>query len=189
MPQKISPILFGVVLVCFLLPFVNVSCSGQQVATFSGLQLVTGTTVQVPGLFGTSLPKKVKGEMLAVLAFMSGIAGLVFSFSTGKIRNLASSVIGSAGVILLFLLKSKIDQDVLRETQGVIHLDYGPGYYLALLLFVAAIAVNFYSIIQEKNIALPQMSNKSMGLKFCSQCGAKTESDSAFCSECGHSMT
>ncbi|MBF0558858.1 MAG: zinc ribbon domain-containing protein [Nitrospirae bacterium] len=189
MPHKLSPMIFGIVLVCFLLPFVNVSCSGQHVATFSGLQLVTGTTVNEPGLFGTSQPRKVKGEMLAVLAFLSGIAGLVFSFSAGRVRNLASSVIGFVGVILLFLMKSKIDKDVLRQTGGVVHLDYGLGYYLALLLFIAAIAVSVYSIMQEKNIPVSPINNKSTGPKFCVQCGAKAESSSAYCSECGHSMT
>jgi hypothetical protein len=65
--KKISPILFGVTLVCFLFPFVTVSCGGQKMASFSGAQLATGTSVDEPQMFGPSQKKKVDPEPLAAL--------------------------------------------------------------------------------------------------------------------------
>ena len=50
--SKVSPALFVITTLCFLFPFVTVSCNGQKVATFSGVELATGTTVEQPQVFG-----------------------------------------------------------------------------------------------------------------------------------------
>lgn len=51
--RHVSPAAFGFVVLCFLLPFVTLSCPGGSF-TFSGVQLATGTTIEEPGLFGLS---------------------------------------------------------------------------------------------------------------------------------------
>lgn len=188
MPKRLSPAIFGIALICFLLPWVNVSCQGQKVASFTGIQLVTGTTVEEPQMFGPKKEKKVNGEPLAILTFLAVITGLVLGFLKNKKGATISAVVGGIGTIILLLLKSKLDNDVLRETGGMLQLDYGIGFYFTLILFLSAIVVNVYPRLQGKGVPLHQIKSSKAISKFCSQCGARAEPDATFCSECGHSL-
>lgn len=188
MTKKLSPAIFGIALICFFLPWVNVSCQGQRVMSFSGIQLVTGTTIEEPRMFGGKQKRKIKGEPLAVLTFLSVIAGLALSFLKNRKGTIGAIASGCAGAILLLLLKSKLNSDIQKETAGMLQLNYDVGFYLTLILFIAVAGINAYSIIQTKGIALPRISSQGASFKFCSQCGAKLDSGTAFCSECGHSL-
>lgn len=188
MTKKLSPAIFGIALICFFLPWVNVSCQGQKVMSFSGIQLVTGTTIEEPQMFGGKQKRKIKGEMLAVLTFLSVIAGLVLSLLKNKKGTIGTIASGGTGAILVLLLKFKLDSDIQKETAGMLQLNYDVGFYLVLLLFIAVAGINAYSIMQYKGMTLSQITNQSPGFKFCSQCGARADSNAAFCSECGHSL-
>jgi hypothetical protein len=183
-PKRFSTAIFGIALICFFLPWVNVSCQGQKVATFSGVQLVTGTTVEEPQMFGPAIEKKIPGEFLAILVFLSACAGLALSFIKDKRGATGATVTGGMGIIFLLLLKSKLDNDILRQGQGILQIDYGAGFYLTLLLFLFAIGINIYSIAQGKGIS-PFQGKDVSGYKFCTQCGAKNESGNEFCKKCG----
>lgn len=183
-PKRLSPAIFGIVLICFFLTWVNVSCQGQKVATFSGIQLVTGTTVEEPQMFGSAKKRKIQGETLAIFVFLSACAGFALSFIKDKKGAMGTAVTGGMGIIFLLLLKSKLDNDILRQGQGMLQVDYGAGFYLTLLLFLSAIGANVYSMAQGKRISLLQGKGVS-GYKFCTQCGAKNESGNEFCKECG----
>ncbi|MFZ6017846.1 MAG: zinc-ribbon domain-containing protein [Nitrospirota bacterium] len=189
MLRKISPAIFGIALICFFLPWVNVSCAGQKVAAFKGIQLVTGTTIEVPGIYEDKKVEKVKGEVLAILVFLSAVIGFVLSFLKGKKGNLGPAIVGGFGTILLLLLTVKLDNDISREGEGMLQLNYTVGFYLTLILFLSAIGINIYSMVREKAGVLSQNKKVKIQAKFCAHCGAKLESDSAFCPECGHSLS
>lgn len=53
--RKFSPAFFAVMGLCFLLPFVSVTCSGQRVTTIKGIQLVTGGEAEIDPAFEESL--------------------------------------------------------------------------------------------------------------------------------------
>ena len=53
--KKFSPALFGLVILCFFLPFVNLSCSGQTVMTLTGFQLITGSEYSEPNMRGQNM--------------------------------------------------------------------------------------------------------------------------------------
>lgn len=188
MHKRLSPAIFGLALICFFLPWFNVSCQGQKVATFSGIQVVTGTTVDEPQMFGSAEKRKIEGETLAIFAFLSALAGLALSFIKTKKGTIGTMVAGGIGTVFLLLLKSKLDNDVLREGQGMLQLDYGVGFYMTLLLFLSAAGVNVYSIMQDKKVYLPQGKSREAAFNFCTQCGARVDSNALFCSECGHSL-
>jgi hypothetical protein len=157
---------------------------GQKVMSFSGMQLVTGTTIMEPQMFGTTQERKIKGETLAILAFLDAITGLGLSFVKGKAKTTLSAVAGGIGIILLLLLKSKLDNYFLRETGGILQLDYRVGFYLTLILFISALGVNVYSMAHDKG--LPLLKEKGGTIhKFYTECGARLNPDPAFCSECG----
>lgn len=140
---KISAALFGVALISFFLPFVDVSCQGQKMATFTGIQLVTGTTIEQPSMFGERHQnQKVDPEPLAILAFASAIVGLGLSFLRGRKLAIVPAIAGVAGLVLLLLLKSKIDNEAMREGGGVLRAEYEVGFWLTFLLFIAAAGLN-----------------------------------------------
>jgi membrane-bound ClpP family serine protease len=138
--KKFSPAVFGIILICFLLPWINLSCEGHNAATFSGLQLVTGTTVQQQNQI-------VKSEPLAVAVLVLTVLGLALSFLKDKKSSIIPGIIGVAAFILLLLLKSKIDTDASNQS---IQVQYAIGFWMVLVLLIGAIALNGYLYFYSK---------------------------------------
>ncbi|PIR71965.1 MAG: hypothetical protein COU42_02990 [Candidatus Nealsonbacteria bacterium CG10_big_fil_rev_8_21_14_0_10_36_24] len=147
--KKISPAIYGLALVCFFLPFSHISCQGEKIATLTGVQLVTGTTIGSPEMsFGSRENRQVDPEPLAILAFLCTFGGVGVSVLRGKKGVLASAITGCLGLTSLLLLRTKIDNEVLREGEGAFRVEYGIGFWLALLLFIAAIGLNAFLFSQ-----------------------------------------
>jgi hypothetical protein len=165
--RPVSPALYATVLLCFFLPFTHVSCSGERVATLTGVQLVTGTTIGQPntsrknnsigiervgrGPFDQSAMLEnhgdgdtVPAEPLAIAVACAALAGFVLGFWKTKARFLAGALPGVVGVVMLLLLKAKIDNEVLKQGEGAIQVQYASGFWLVLLLLIAAVGLNAY---------------------------------------------
>lgn len=147
---EILPIIFSLVILSFFLPFVNVSCSGQKVATLTGIQLVSGTAVQQPGGFTKAENQEVHPEPMAIVAFVSGVFGLVIAFVRGKPSHVGSAAAGFAGAIALLSLKSKLDNEAMKQAGGMLMVRYEVGFWLTLVFFVTAMVVGTYLYIQER---------------------------------------
>jgi hypothetical protein len=157
--EKCSPAVFGLILICFFLPFTHISCQGEKVATFTGIQLLTGTTIErLPTTFEEGKKvKKLDPEPLAILTFIAALYGLGFSYlikgrkatMTGE-QYMAPAVAGGIGLLFLLFLKAKIDSEVLKEGEGMLRVEYGIGFWLVLLLFLAAIGLNVFLFSQMK---------------------------------------
>lgn len=154
--RKISPALFGITLICFFLPFTKISCQQQEILNLTGVQLATGTSIKQPSLTGGSQEQKIPGEPLAMLAIASSVVGFVTSLMKARKSAIAPAGSGAIGFILLLMLKSKIDDSILREGQGLIVVSYGLGFWLAFLLFVSATVINIYSLVPDKTEEDPQ---------------------------------
>lgn len=140
--RHISSASFLFALFCFFLPFVTLSCPGANI-TLSGVQLVTGTTVEEPQMFGGPTQRELGSEPLAVLAFLCVLAGLVVGLASPKGVRAISVGLGVLGAVLLLALKAKIGSDVSRQGEGMLSVSYGLGYWLALLSCLFAAAFNF----------------------------------------------
>lgn len=163
LPKKISPFLFGLILLCFFLPFVNLSCSGQTIISLTGFQLITGAEVKQPDTFGQSMMdqnnniekrnEEVSSQPMALLAFIAALAALLISLMKKKTTALMNLVISVLGFIFLLLLKFNIDGDAQLNTagQGVITIDYQIGYWFSVLLFIGG-AVLSWLIFNEKPV-------------------------------------
>lgn len=148
--RKLSPAIFGIVIICFFLPFVNVTCQGQKVASFSGFQLVGGTTIEQSGGWGGKQVRNVSGEPLALFALLASISGLALSFYKHDKSAIAPAVVGGIGLILLLVLKSKLDNDILKQGGGMLQLEYSAGFWIAFILYLAAIVLNGFIFSQGK---------------------------------------
>lgn len=181
--RKLSPAVYVLALICFFLPFVSFSCQGQRIARFSGIQLVAGTTIQEPQMFGPPRPHKVDAEPLATLAFLCVLVGLGLSFLKGKKGAIGSGVLGLFGVIFLSAMKSKVESDALRQGGGMVQVEFGLGFYLTAIFLLAAIGTSVFALLQGKGIRLPAL--KASSDKFCTQCGSRNAASDLFCKECG----
>ena len=140
--RHVSSASFLFALLCFSLPFVTLSCPGANI-TFSGTQLATGTTVEVPQMFGETTQKKFDSEPLALLALLCALVGLALGLSSARGARTISAAVGLLGALLLLALKAKITGDVAREGEGMLSVSYGLGYWLALISNLFAAVFNF----------------------------------------------
>lgn len=153
--KKFSPALFGLIIFCFFLPFVNLSCSGQTIMSLTGFQLMTGAEVEAGDMFGgfdMSEQEKTESENvdpqpMAILAFIMALVGLGLSFIGKKASAITTAVISVLGFLFLILLKVNMDGDVDLSGQYIITLDYQFGYWFSMILFIAGafIAWKIYS--------------------------------------------
>lgn len=151
--RRRSPFMFAVIGLCFFLPFISLSCSGQRLATLSGVQLVTGAEITVDsaelteGLedaFGTpsdteeapSETQETDPSVWAIIALGAAVLGVIVGFVTkGRTRSIASGAAAAAGLVGLFGLRFDLEGDV-SEAEGLVAIDYRIGYWIAALLFV-----------------------------------------------------
>jgi hypothetical protein len=118
---KFRPALFGLAVLCFLMPFVTLSCPGMSFS-FSGTEVAFGTTVQ---------GQKLDGQPLAALALGLAALGLFLSFNAARSAMKAAAAAGGAGAILLLFLQSQIQIDAGR--QGPVQVSFELAYWLAVL--------------------------------------------------------
>jgi hypothetical protein len=150
--RALSPALFGVVLVCFFLPFVDVSCQRTQVAELTGLRLITGDTVErqhTAEQAGT--PDRVEhgGEPLAGFALLACLAGMALHLLSGRRREALLAGVAGVGFILLLLLKIKLDHEAQQTAEGLFRVHFRAGYWLALTAFGGAGVVNLFHLVQQ----------------------------------------
>lgn len=159
--KKFSPAFYGVIVILFFLPFVNLSCGGQTIMSITGFQLITGTEVNASGMFGGDFnattetdvdqKKEVESQPLALFAFVAAIIGLILSFFKMRIPALINIVFSIAGVVFLILLKVNLDgnADLNVSGQNVITLDYQFAYWLSIILFAAGAVVHWKIFADE----------------------------------------
>jgi hypothetical protein len=200
MKSKVSPVLFIVTVLCFLLPFVTVSCNGQKIATLSGTELAFGTTIEQPQIYGPSVKKRTDAEPVATIAFLIAIAGIAVGFLAARVP-LASAITGGLGALFLLVLMGKLDSDVGKQAQGVLQIEYGAGLIMALLLFIAAAGWNgwlfFISRGAPAGAAAPPLPNAAAASAggparaagpFCPHCGQPVGGGAKFCGGCGNAV-
>jgi hypothetical protein len=156
----LNSISFMVGTLLFLLPFVEIKCNNQPLASNTGIGLAFGTdyktTSQMKSLDNplgnkseNEVSEKQKGEMYpsALIALILGIIGVILSFLIPG-PNKAAVFIGSLAAICLIVLLVQIQIDIRdkpfskeENTLGEnlkITAEFTAWYYLSLISFVAA---------------------------------------------------
>ena len=157
----LSPPLFAAAILCFLLPFVSVSCSGQgepiEAATSRGVDLVTGGDPRLnPDLvraFGEEgFAPDLGPQPFAIAAVAAALAGLALALTPRRWARLAAGVAAIGGVASLLLLRSRVESQVAAQSGSDLPglgfiVRYEIGYWLALGFLAAATAVQGVRII------------------------------------------
>lgn len=158
--KKFSPAFYGLIILLFFLPFVNLSCSGQTIMSLTGFQLITGAEYSSQNMFGQNMSgqmngaevkdnKEIKAQPFALFAFLAALVGLALSFIKKKSIAMINLVVSVLGAVFLLILKFNIDGDVELSGQNMIKLEYQAGYWLSFLLFLGA-ALVYWLIFNEK---------------------------------------
>jgi hypothetical protein len=154
--KKFRWTLFVFILLCFIMPFVQVSCQQQRLMSFTGFQMAFGTEIQEPQMFGPPLTRQVPGDTLVLLSFLAALAGLVCSLVKNRVGSLASIVCGLGGFLFLLIFKVRLDNEILRQSGGMLNVEYSLGFIATCLLFLASAGLNGYVFYEERNDAALQ---------------------------------
>jgi len=71
--KKFSPAFYGIIILLFFLPFVNLSCSGQTIMSLSGFQLITGSEYKANSMFGETTEGEVKENKISTISLVCTI--------------------------------------------------------------------------------------------------------------------
>lgn len=151
MPTKRNPILarglLGAVLLCFLMPFLTLTCGGGKLITMNGINMATGTSISSKDPWsGRVKTEKIQPEILVAVAGLAAIAALGLAFASGRSGQLASMLASSACAASLLLTKFKVEGDVVKQGQGVVGAQWEVGFWLALLGSISAAVVLFMNL-------------------------------------------
>ncbi|MEP7127947.1 MAG: hypothetical protein ABI729_03725 [Chitinophagales bacterium] len=153
--KYISSAGFGIAIICFFLPFMNVKCNEKNLATISGIELVTGSKLNIQQ--NADQPNELNGKdshdemeiedqtinrnYFAVAAFVLAICGLVLSFLFFLQKEMILSAVGLGGALALMLMRIQIDSSLEKQSGGIsnylVHIDYVFGYWLTIVCFLA----------------------------------------------------
>lgn len=194
-----SPVIFLITALCFFLPFVSFTCQEQKIATISGMELVTGTKIEKFEMQNMNIQQSnpeydkthvIKSQPYAIAAFIIAVLGIIISFIP-RYSKVFSVIAGALGALMLLFLRSGIGGEITGALDfKIIEISYEWGYYLALLLFIIAFALNLYLMISENK----QVKGRIGDLVFhdemiCPGCGHSNRAGSLFCSGCGKSLS
>lgn len=167
--RRFSPGFFAVIALCFLLPFVSITCSGSRLATLKGLDFVLGTEVTIDQELeesfdldtgqtpGTDAPEgeidvegaedsRVDPNIFAIAALAGAVVGIVLTMILRRRgRDLAAVVLAS--IVLLSLLIFRFDTSGDAEGgQGVVGIEYRFGWWIAVLVAMALVFSHLWGL-------------------------------------------
>jgi hypothetical protein len=187
--KYITPSLYGIIIICFFLPFVIVSCEGKTIQEFTGMQMAVGTTVQT---FSGSQEEetynyRVNPDPCASIALIITIIGLILGLS-GKGREILLTAASAIGVIMLLLVRSNVVKEMTKQGMQMLNIEFGAAYYISIILFLIAALFNLFQLATMGGIS--QLSAKrSASIRYCTLCGSKNSQGNIFCNECGAKFT
>ncbi|UPT68923.1 MAG: hypothetical protein M0D57_09990 [Sphingobacteriales bacterium JAD_PAG50586_3] len=128
----LNPGSFGIVILCFLLPFINIKCNGVKLITLSGVQMATGANINAgdQGMFGKRMMDETstadKTKMMSIPLLVTLIV-----------------LVAALATVLTMTLKNK-DQRKIRRTAIVFH-------GVVIFGLIAEMGRMEYSIIHANN--------------------------------------
>jgi len=165
----------------FFLPFININCSGQKLATIKGTDLITGTEM-VPqkvkeepadstsfnwgGKSDSSLftdfdsyfeqgdHKKVAPNVLAVISLAAVVMALIFSFFAKRLPVIISGGFALLGALCLFFIQIQVSRTVESKIGPF---NFSPisfdftPYYWSCVFFMALAAI--FSFVRSSVLA------------------------------------
>ena len=195
----------------FILPFVSFSCQGMKVATLSGFQLASGTTISGGDMFQANVVPP--NPFIIAALILGGIAFLLGFYARTALMSLIATACSAIAALALILFQLEAPDQVRKATAQAFSLNMELGYWVALILYATATVMGALdsrdlpaSLVQSPtaDAVYPQTAfepdvekieasvrtegSKSPESKFCPQCGSPRVSGKGFCPNCGEAL-
>lgn len=141
-PKRFAKIVLLLSMVCFVFPFLTVSCQGNEVQTMTGVELMSGFD------FGT---EHVEGNELIICAFAFAFLGIVHAFL--RKTHTLTAICGLISSMLLVLYRYTLTRNILEQgyDPSTIKIKYHFAWYAAVALgILAAIAPIIFKHLTQK---------------------------------------
>ncbi len=171
-----SVVVFGLGVLLFLMPFLDIRCNNMSIQKISGVQLATGFKVEAPGsnnsLFGNlpnnsfnnnshegsvarnDIHSKKDGNLYATAAIILGVLALVFAIinvSSAPVGGIITGVLAAIALIgLMADVKGKIGMQLKAEDNMVIAVVFTPFFYIAILAFLTGAYFCYKRLVSVK---------------------------------------
>lgn len=198
-----NPALFIILIVCFLLPFVRVSCGDEVLVDATGMDIVTGTDY-------SENKDKDKDEdnddignnyrYIMIIVFGITVIGLILSVfplikgmnEVSKIFIVSMAVISVLSFILLVVYVYLTDRN-LKETKNILDFKLMYGFFVLEAFYIITAALNILLLIvkDKKTVLSPQgpyYPPPVSSNKICVNCNTENISTAAFCKNCGNKL-
>ena len=143
---RIAP--YAVAIVCFILPFMQLSCSGEKMMSLTGVQLVTGSEMKNPMTEDT---QKISPDWHAIVALIALAVGIAFCFAVGRPQSIAAGVSGIIALAVMILLKTAADAEIMKEASGFpITVEYKAGFWGVCIASLVGIVLSFMRVRTEQ---------------------------------------
>ncbi len=164
--------MFGVAVLCFFLPFMNIKCNGAKIMTLSGVQMATGANVNPGGggMFDSAMRNSDSSkshdsfQVLLLIALVTFFAGCITTLALtlkNKSKSLESkwSIGFSTAALLCLLLEVIAMTSKLSDVKGGsdmmnISWHFDIGYWLVTLIAIGLIVYNVMEL--RKTVTPPQ---------------------------------
>ena len=200
--KYISSSFFGVILVCFFTPFIEISCNDTKVASPSGWHFITGN---VNGAYNkrnpiikrlaeddvrtnNSIPQK-EPNIFLIVSFISVLIGLsenLFKWNNKSILTIA--IFGLIAHLIFYLIaKNGIDETMAKIANernnrnpfsDLVHFEVTLFYFLSVLLFILIIAFNIEELFAKKEYKE----------KKCPFCAEDIKIEAIICKHCSREL-
>jgi hypothetical protein len=148
--KPIRASVFGLVIICFFLPFVVVTCPGNPDTKITGIQLSFGSDLKSNQISPGLVDRHIDMEPFAVLALACAVVGLVFCFMKRGLDLLFGAASGIAGLVLLYLLQSKIFDSAKKMASDFVKVSLGYGLWLAAAGFGVSLLLILVALLYAK---------------------------------------
>jgi hypothetical protein len=147
---RIAPFILAVI--CFVLPFVEVSCQGQKVSSFTGIELAFGKQVEHQNPFsGQIQTKKLDGNANMLAALICIVAATALALISGALGKILPAIAAAAALIDLIAAKVNIDSQVAKESQGAAVDTWGVGFFAACAFVSVGAIAAFLQLSQRSD--------------------------------------
>ena len=145
---------FAIAVLCFFLPFVQISCTMQRSVgfPFTGIQMVTGAEIHTPDFTGgPTKTEKIPPSPEAIIVLLCSLAAVALCFISLKAGSLSAAIAGVLGFVVMLILKARLDQDILKQGEGLLVVEYRVGFIAICICLLAGAAMNVYVFRQPKS--------------------------------------
>ena len=141
-----SPALFLLVLLLFTLPWMTIKCEDGDVVTVTAVDMIVleEAVISTPGGRDTLSPEVIDSALVYVAGVIA-ITGIVLLFVPmhRDTKRYTRAALGALGALSLFGFMAQMIWRVHSGSEGLASVSMEYGFYLAVLVFLAAIVLQF----------------------------------------------